>query len=83
MSRAWRPTYQTSAHQTLSERRMLLVWRPTNKFTKMQRFAKTETGTGSTLPRETVRDPSASFALLTGCGMTVRDRYSEAICGTC
>ena len=47
------------------------------------RFAKTETGTGSTLTRETVRDPSASFALLTGCGMTVRDRYSEAICGTC
>ena len=63
-----------------------LVWCPANKFTKMERFADTESGTGFTLTREedpssrwssgriassaAVRDASTAFALLTALSMT-------------
>jgi hypothetical protein len=49
---------------------------------KMERFADTETGTGFTLTRETVRDASTTFALLTALSMTERLLFIEVICRT-
>jgi hypothetical protein len=48
----------------------------------VERFAVAETGTGFSLMRETVRDASTAFALLTAFSMTEGLLFIEATCGT-